>query len=300
MRTLFIFITFLGLFHYTFAQNYYVASMRGEVYYQNKLLKKKDKVAPQGNIRFKSADGQVRLSGPGGLYTLSAQMGRPAGNEFLLTLSRELFPSVRPISTVSPTFTVKMPYENIAYQWWFNGGDYTLLDPSTLPIRPQVAQKGQTIAWLHETSQGLAYRKASIQKDSLLVLRASDFNLGVPIVRTLVVRVSNQALLDSILKHQTNLKDVIALPAFNQESTSNQILDELGACRFVKRKDFLKELRFHIKKSGAQSQYQFLEMLGYQDYIRENYGRVYHLNEIMAQDLKLPEGAILKLDFSKK
>lgn len=291
-------ISFFFLLNWIVAQNYYVASLRGEVYYQNKLLQKKDKVTPKGNIRFKNANSQVKLSGPGGLYTLSAYMGRTSGKEFLLTLSNELFPSIRPISTTAASETINF-YPSILNEWLFNGKYYTFFDKTVLHIDPSMTANGQTIIFLHETDKGLTYRKADIRRDSMLMIRAENFNLNTGSIpfRTLILQISELAVLDTIVSHYKTIAEVIPLAVFDHSDSTdvaksqarNQILDELGACRVINKRAFLKDMRFHIKQCKAQSQYMFLEAYGFDEYIFETYGRkIYELQQILLNEFGLP------------
>jgi hypothetical protein len=101
MKTLILHLIFLMLCEATIAQNYYVASLQGEVFYNDVLLQKRDRIQVSGTLRFGSSDAWVKLSGPGGLYTLSASMRDPGSSEFLLTVRQELFPPVRHIATIA-------------------------------------------------------------------------------------------------------------------------------------------------------------------------------------------------------
>lgn len=98
------------------AQYYYVASLVGDVYYNDTLLKKRDRISLEGSIRFSDSQGLVKLSGPGGLYTLSADMAETTGSEFMLTLSQELFPKVRSIGTVAMSISTSRHF-----RWKFAG-----------------------------------------------------------------------------------------------------------------------------------------------------------------------------------
>ena len=65
-------LLFLCLLYGTiaFGQNYYVAIVHGEVYYNNKRVKKRDKIKMKGNLKFSSDTDYVKLSGAGGLYII--------------------------------------------------------------------------------------------------------------------------------------------------------------------------------------------------------------------------------------
>ena len=291
MRTTLFIAGLFFLINHTTAQNYYVATLKGDVYYQNKLLKKRDKVIPKGNIRFKSADSYVKLSGPGGLYVLSAKMGRASGNEFLLTLSNELFPKIRLVTTAAPTFSIEF-YPNVLNQWSFFGLYYSFLDKTKLAIDPAFTANGQMIYLLHETNQGLFYKKVKMQRNSALVLRTDDFATSAdnPLKGTLVVQISNPALLDTIIAKHKTLKEVMEMPVFAKEEnkSTNQILDILNVRQIISRRVFIKDMRFLIKSCGAKTQEEFLNTVGIKEYISENYGNVYMLEQVLKEDVGLP------------
>lgn len=292
------------LYNVTTAQNYYVASTNGAVYYQNKLLKKKDKVTPKGNIRFKKSDGYVKLSGPGGLYTLSADKARPTGNEFLLTLSNELFPPLRLVSTVRPSLAMHFS-PGVLHLWNFQGGAYRFFDGTALPVDPAFTSEEQIIGFLHETDSGLVFQRAKIQKDSLLLIRAKDFNWGSKnkpapsINHTLILQVAQAAVLDTLLTKYKTLAPILeTVAALETDDTplqkappAYQILDALGSAGFINKRKFVKDMRFHIQKTDAHSQGEFLEAYEFNDYITETYGywgTIYQLEQVLADELGLP------------
>ncbi|MDX1940090.1 MAG: hypothetical protein SFU99_06030 [Saprospiraceae bacterium] len=292
MRTTLFIAGLFFLINHTTAQNYYVATLKGDVYYQNKLLKKKDKVIPKGNIRFKSVDSYVKLSGPGGLYVLSAKMGRASGNEFLLTLSNELFPKIRLVTTAAPTFSIEF-YPNVLNQWGFFGLYYSFLDKTKLAIDPAFTADGQMIYLLHETNQGLFYKKVKIQRNSALVLRTDDFATSADnsLKGTLVVQISNPAILDTIIAKHKTLKEVMEMPVFAKEEnkSTNQILDILNVRQIINRRAFIKDMRFLAKSCDAKTQEEFLNTVDIKEYISENYGKVYMLEQVLSKDVGLPE-----------
>lgn len=283
------------LSHWILAQNYYVASIQGEVYYQNKLLKKKDKIVLKGDLRFKNAVSQVKLSGPGGLYTLSANKGRAKGNEFFITLSNELFSMPTLKETVVPSFGANPP--NILSAWFFLGRHYTFFNNSVLRIDPSMTAKGQTILFLHETQQGLSYQKAHIKRDSMLIIEAKNFHSGTGNIArgTLILQISDPALLDTILANYKTIDQVIEsdiFPPIDHEKpfASNQILDQLGACRVINKRAFIKDIRLLIKNCTCNptSQYELLQLYGFEEYIQETYGyNVYELAQILKEEFGL-------------
>ncbi|MEM6397847.1 MAG: hypothetical protein AAF741_15970 [Bacteroidota bacterium] len=81
------------------AQNFYVAFVKGKVYYQEKLLKPRDKVTLKGEFRFTTVDDFVKITGPTGIHTIRPVKKEGGGFEFILAVTEELFPAPRLVST---------------------------------------------------------------------------------------------------------------------------------------------------------------------------------------------------------
>jgi len=292
------------------AQNYYVAAVKGAVYYKNKLLIKHDKVAIGNEIRFKSLDSYVKLSGPGGLYTLSASDGKASGNEFLMTLSNELFPPVRMIATVASNFTEEI----FPVGYW--GFGYTqapnFLDQTVLPIPHNLVTEGQLIVFIHETDQGLVSRKATIQQDSMLMIHAADFDLSATntpktkIKTSVIAYIGSPAILDTLLANHKTVEDLErVLPVYRNYRTHissllvfgrSQILDSMGAAKIIDRQQFMSDLRAHIKRCKPKSQAEFLYPYRFESYINRTYGSVYQLRGILREELGLRDNGIIHFD----
>lgn len=290
MRTLlFLTIALLCVATPVVAQNYYVAAVKGEVFYQNKLLKKKDKITMKGNFRFKNKDNYVQLSGPGGLYKFTADMGRASGSEFLLTLSNELLPKLSVKTTARPTFPAD---PRISNTWDLRGRRFAFLNGTKLVIDADVTAKGKAIFFLHKGYLELTYQKATIRRDSLLVLKAANFPQSPDgtAYTTYIVQISDPALLDTLVVEYQKVRDVRELSAFNNEAapTGNQILDVVQDGKMINKRALMKDLRFLIKSSQPKTQGEFLELFEMGDYIKENYGNVYQLEEILSR-LGLPK-----------
>ncbi len=283
---------------WSMAQNYYVAVVKGEVYYQDKLLKKKDKVAPNGDIRFKNGDSYVKLSGPGGLYTLTPDMGVASGSEFLLALRNELFPSVRPRSTAR----MSRPASTRGL-WRLEGKYYSFIENTVLIIDPLLTSKGQTIAYVHETEKGLIHRKVKIDRGSQLVILRRDFEPGKgknapqKILKTAILQARDPAILDSLLGVFSTIEALMeAMPFYDtlQQIPADfivpdyQILDLMEKPRVIKKQEFVKDMRFHIKQCKATTQSGFLES-SYDEYIRETYGNIYQLPKVLEDLVGLPQ-----------
>jgi hypothetical protein len=78
------------------AQNYYVALVKGKVYYEDVLLKPRTKIELKGNLRFTTKDDYVKVSGPGGIHTIRPVAKKTGGYEFLRAVTQELFPAAKP------------------------------------------------------------------------------------------------------------------------------------------------------------------------------------------------------------
>lgn len=178
----------------------------------------------------------------------------------------------------------------MGFQWL---GLY-FLDGTALHIDSSLTANGQLIVFLHETAQGLRHQKADIRRDTMLVIHASDF-ANTP-RRTLVLQISEPAVLDTILSKYKTTREVMNSAIFDNSQLTdteksqarNQILDELGICRFINKRAFLKDMRFHIKQSRPDSQFMFLEAYRFDEYIFETYGTVYQLEQVLAEELGLP------------
>ncbi|MBK7872254.1 MAG: hypothetical protein IPJ74_17060 [Saprospiraceae bacterium] len=219
-------------------------------------------------------------------------MGRASGNEFLLTLSNELFPKIRLLTTAAPTMSFDF-HPNILNTWRFLGHHYSFLDKTKLAIDTAFTANGQMIYLLHETNQGLFYKKVKIQRNSILMFRIDDFAVSAdnPLKGTLVVQISDPALLDTIIANYKTLNEVIEMPVFAKEEnkSTNQILDILNVRQIISRRAFIKDMRFLAKSCDAKSQEEFLNTVGVKEYISENYGNVYKLEQVLSKDVGLPE-----------
>lgn len=85
--------------------NYYVALVRGEVFYQDSLLRPRTKLKLDDELRFTAAEDYVRLIGPHGMHRVGPSENEEGGFEFIRALTQELFPPVAAISSTSATIT---------------------------------------------------------------------------------------------------------------------------------------------------------------------------------------------------
>lgn len=108
MKRLALVCLFLATVTFAFSQNYYVAMVSGKVYYEKKLINKKDKIKMKGNLKFSSADDYVKISGPGGIYTIRPGDDPKSQNEFIVGVRQELFPPTRAFATVSNSMSMSI------------------------------------------------------------------------------------------------------------------------------------------------------------------------------------------------
>lgn len=283
------------------AQNYYVAVVHGEVYYQDNLIKKRDKVKLGNEIRFTKKDDYIKLSGPGGLYTLRPGQDSDNNYEFLVALRNELFPEVR----LQPTVAYSISTCTECYFLPYKDGVFSFHERYQFHQTIPPLAEGEEIGYIHQTNNGLVYRTAELV-DSFLIIKAADFKLKkqdgeVPdIQRTFIVYVKNKATLIEKLSDYKELEDLknvfntylsndIMSPTFSSDGeviydspfnapSGILILDSMGPTKFISRKKIIKDLKFHIKLSNPPNQEVFLYDYEYEDYIAKNYGDTYYLD----------------------
>ena len=171
MRTLL--ITLLLLVGSTVAgQNYYVAIIKGSVTYNGKVLKIRDKITPQGELRFSTADDYVKVSGPGGIFTLTPEQPTPGGGEFFIALREELFPAVRLRGSFSSAIGLG-PLEP-DYFGTVNWGSY--LSNEVFPLREELQGFGQQLVFVVPTTDGTLHSIPAKVKDGALILDPALFD----------------------------------------------------------------------------------------------------------------------------
>ncbi len=318
MKIFSLFLLLLCTTNSLLGQNYYVAVIKGKVYYENKLLKKRDKIKMKGMLRFTSAQDFIKVSGPGGLYTLDPGMAIKNGSEFFVAIKEELFPRIRPMST-SEQGNIVVTIDN----HYFNqrGHRRSFLDKTYLTVPPPDIGEEQELGFLHETEKGLLYKTAKII-DGRLAIEEKDFSRALKnnLNETAIVLVSDKsrwmelisgkdsiAQIKNAVDHYQPLWDKpasIEVPTLILTETGEtievkpeepvpnpaQILDYMGPPTFVNRKKMAKDLRFHLKLCNAPDIETFLDDYEYEDYIFDTYGylRDYpDIDMILRKDLKL-------------
>ncbi|MCB0707357.1 MAG: hypothetical protein KDC34_18700 [Saprospiraceae bacterium] len=274
-----------------YAQNYYVASFNGNIYYNGKLIQKRDKIPVKGELKFTSENDFVKLSGPGGLYTLTPNSDPDSGSEFLIALRNELFPQLR----LHPTTANDMIAYRNTYFFNYPGCQYSFFERTILDRKIPYLKEGEELGFIHKTASGLIYKTAET-KDSLLVINKSDFTVQqttgevLNIDSTFIVHVFDKAAFLQILSKSSSLDalrtefDIVnshyQLPLDENGNPivieyPAMILDLMGPTRFINKKAILKDLKFHIKRSVPTSIEMFLEEYEYESYIYNTYGNIY-------------------------
>ena len=311
MRLLYLIIFWISSVVCIQAQSYYVAVVKGKVYYEDKLLKKKDKIKMKGVLRFTSKDDYVKFSGPGGLYTLDPGIDSESDNEFLVAVKEEFFPKIRTLSTSENDIVIDPNY-------YFNqrGFRETFLDKTHFHARVPDLNTREELGYLHETDQGLFYKTAIIE-DSLLTIRKQDFSFieeSEPrprLIRTAIVMVTDKQKwlkliqdkdgidqihggvthygLDSEPPPEDMIDPTTGKMVNAQQTSPAEILDYMGPPTFVKREIMAEDLRFHLRACKAKDIETFLEVFGYQEYIEETFGDLREMDiiDVLKNELKL-------------
>lgn len=302
---------FLILQSFAFGQNYYVALVKGNVYYQDNLLKKRDKIKLKGTLKFTTRQDYVKISGPGGLYTIEPDQGIESGSEFLVAVREELFPRTRPLTTAVHSYVPgAFNYFQLDESW-----DYTFFNKTHFRETVPPPKADEEYGFLHLTHKGLIYRTAQVE-DSLFIIRKEDFALDTidgeaPYVYTtaMVFVKDKNRWLETIEKMDWPFKYERSFPAFKGEvpeyfffppdtltrenlrqieTAPAEFLDVMGPSRFIDKSDYVKDLRFHKKLFKSKSLREFLQTNEFQDYLYESYGRIYPPDrwDVLENDLR--------------
>lgn len=185
------------------AQSYYVALVKGKVYYEDVLLKPKTKIELKGNFRFTTKEDYLKVSGPNGIHTIRPQEKAGGGYEFVQAVTQELFP-------------VAKPRGSYVLSAWINIGDQLSLYDENHYV-PEFFVEGERLSlsstlkpkdydklyWVYQTASGAVHREpARIDGDDLIITPASFYG---PTGEAFAV--DGKAFL-FFLKSQDNLPDV--------------------------------------------------------------------------------------------
>lgn len=295
-------------------QNYYVAVVKGKVFYEDRLLKKRDKIKMKGVLRFTSKQDYLKVSGPGGLYTINPGIDQDSGNEFLVAVKEEFFPKIRQHSTSMENISMDLSSQHYFDQ---KGRSGHFLDKTFLIRKIPDLNEGEELGFLHETSSGLIYKTAQTNEKHLLI-REQDFSFkkNTELKQTAIVQVRNKSKWLELISDKDSIAQVEPLvdrytwgfiadtqgPTMDIDSETGEvtqieeipkpaeILDFMGPPSFVNRKKMVKDLRFHLRKCKATDIETFMEDYEFEDYIFDTYGylREYpDIDDVLRKDLKL-------------
>ncbi len=278
------------------AQNYYVSFIKGKVSYNGKPVKLRSKITRKGELRFGTMDDYLKVSGPGGIYTLRPEKPAAGGTEFFTALRDELFPTFRMRTTVSGgmVFDATDPF-------WFDGGDGGIRwEGEGQNLTGELAEKaGQLFFLLKLSDSTLVSLPATIKKDKL-VFRAETFQ-DYKIYRAGIVFVNDPAewatkvatakSFDEVgmISHTelippgTVIDEGMIEPPFNlvdyenfllgnyQQKSANILLGDLYPYLIINRKALYKDLRRQIKWIKPDSTKELVDNNAFEDYIQQKY-----------------------------
>lgn len=273
-----LFTLLVGFSGLLLAQNYYVAVVSGEVYHNDRPLKKRKKIKLGGNLRFSGPDDYVKLSGPGGLHTLSASQGESAGNEFLLALRQELLPQVSMRPTIASNLGDISQITGTVGLWGLLGKDYHFFEGQELSLNEpwKLAGKNQ-LYLLRQTADGLSVLAISPEDETTIELTEEVFSVTngpgqtEPAVATAFVRTADPATARRLAK---DFDTVTALLTHreSQEEADFTILDYVGRVDYLDRRKFRRDLRWLIRKTRPGSTSEMLHDFYFDEYIANQYG----------------------------
>ncbi|MBV6655495.1 MAG: Gfo/Idh/MocA family oxidoreductase [Mameliella sp.] len=292
-RLMLICFLILGIAFNLPAQSYYVAIVKGEVFYQDQLLKRRDKIELGGELRFSSADDYVKVSGPGGLHIIYPQGKQPnRKNEFLVSVRQELFPEVRMRATVANNISVITEGRYFGLEG--KGGRY--LFPQHYSIDSVRLSEAEALGLLHATSKGLVWEPLILENGDFTI-DSTTFQLpdNLQIDSSAIVLVRDHGYWDELMGQFDNMEAISGLVGAyysylegpggtgnegvsqneetmdNDNATKVEILDYLRPFEFVNPRIFFEDMRFHVEKSGARTSSEFIRDQFYDEYIREVY-----------------------------
>jgi hypothetical protein len=270
------------------AQNFYVAIVKGKVFYDDKPLKPRDKIEMKGSFRFSTPDDYVKVSGPTGFHTIRPIKKANGGFEFLRAVQAELFPEAKPLkSFVLSTHEFLGDVLDIydENEW----DPESFVSGERINLKNEIKKRDQKkLRWVYQTRSGALHQATPKLVGREMELQAADFRHHPP--------------QDSILNGEAYLFIVRDMDAFNRmanqqplneffETTSpewNKIdfnsaavvsLGTISAYKVLPREDVMSNLLFTLIASGQDDAFCFmlpsycaLDAEGYSDILRDQYG----------------------------
>ena len=157
------------------AQTYYVAIVKGEVYYNDQPLKPRTKIELQGNLRFTTKDDYIKVSGPGGIHTIRPEAKSDGGYEFLRAVTQELFPAAKPKGSYVLSAWINFGDGISLYDGSHHNPDY-FLEGERRSIRQYLKRKDYDwLYWVFNTRDGAVRWKPALVIDDAVVLSTAPF-----------------------------------------------------------------------------------------------------------------------------
>lgn len=207
------------------AQKFYVLSIKGTVYVDNKPLKKKDKVSMGTKLRFKNSADEIRLISSSGRYKLKGERAeRISSNELIMELRNEIFAPTpyahTSVSTIAIAEESKM--EINAYS--------TLISPQTT-----IAVSGEETFYIQYTAQ-----------DSLYEIPLKKIDGRVQITRQTIPETDADSMVYSIIS--------------KLENDSIKLHFRLSQPNWIAKEAIIAELKQIAKDSSNMSKYGLLKI----------------------------------------
>ncbi|MEM7575000.1 MAG: hypothetical protein AAF433_18995 [Bacteroidota bacterium] len=240
MRSL-LFCLFFSLGSSVIAQNYYVAIIKGSVTYNGKALKVRDKIQPNGELRFSAAGDYIKVSGPGGIYTLTPEQQSSGGGEFFTALREELFPATRLRGSFSSAIGMG-PFEP---DYFSLASHLSYFDKTLIPLREALLGHEQQLAFVTQSTDGTIHSIAAPIKDGALVLDRRSFD-GIDISAGTIVGDS------SYQRHSTAVVVVNNPVAWSESLATANSINELNWDSYTIAKDYSGAGMFMIATSEEE------------------------------------------------
>ena len=157
------------------AQSYYVALVRGQVFYDNIPVKPRMKIELRGKLRFTAKDDYIKVSGPGGIHTIRPAEKAGGGYEFLRAVTQELFPRAQAKGSfalatfVAPGDAVNLYDDNQYKPQYYLAGERR-------PVEHILKSKDyDRLHWVYRTTTGEARAVPALVIEDELVLDPAVF-----------------------------------------------------------------------------------------------------------------------------
>lgn len=242
------------------AQNFYVLSIKGSVFSNNKKLKKKDKLTIEDSIVFGDKESEIRLINSNGHYKLKGEMIRPnPQNELISELKKDLGidrPSMEDLVVLSPPGFDP----DDTRQYWYEFKPYsfysTMITPSFL--REEAEEAGALL--LVQVYQDTLIAQSLKKRNGTYKLRQKDFKPKLKEAPDYYAIVW-QAVTD---KH---LRDATRIYSIRPET-------------FIKAKSLHKDIQFIKEKANIQKADDLLRLT--EEVLDDTYGKYEYIGQTLS------------------